>query len=130
MHRPSVGPRYFFNAYAVGFSGKITKPFDAMIDAQASCALPPDGGYASSRVENFRLKEIISFSAAIAQVNGSPHDEEKAWNQVATSTIENLNIQGQITADRITAVMSIKRPYYGEPVFRIIGCRFENLARL
>jgi hypothetical protein len=128
MHRPSTGPRFFFNAHAVGFSGKITKPFDAMIDAQASCALPPDGGYVSARVENFRLKEVISFSAAYTQVNGSAHDEEEAWNQVATSTIENLNIQGQLTADRITAVMSIKRPYQGNPIFRIIGCRFDNLT--
>jgi hypothetical protein len=128
MHRPTEDPRYFFNAYATGFSGRITKPFDQLIDVQASCALPPSGGYASSRVDGFRLKEIISFSSAYTQVTGSAHDEEQAWNQVATSTIENLNIQGQVTADRVTAWMSIKRGYKTElPVFRILGCRFDNL---
>lgn len=127
MHRPPEGPRFFFNAFASGFSGRITKPFDQLIDVQASCSLPSIGGYTSARVENFRLKEMISFTAAYTQVTGSPHDEEKAWNQVATSTIENLDIQGQVTASRITAILAIKRPYDGTPIFRIIGCRFDNL---
>jgi len=128
MHKPAEGPRYFFNAYASGFYGRITRPFDQLIDVQASCSLPASGGYASARVDGFRLKEIISFSATYTQVTGSAHDEEQAWNQVATSTIENLDIQGQVTASRVTAIMSIKRGYDAQlPVFRIIGCRFENL---
>ncbi len=127
MHRPKEGPRFFYNAYASAFSGRITRPFDHLIDVQAPCALSPNGGYAASRAEGFRLKEIISFSSAVTTVTGDGHEEEEAWNQVATSTIENLNIMGQVTADRVIAILSIKRPFFGPPTFRIVGSRFDNL---
>lgn len=128
MHRPAEGPRFFFNAYASGFSGRITKPFNELIETQASCALSPSGGYASAQVKDFRFKQILSFASASTQVTGDEHAEEKAWNQVVTSTVEDIDILGQFTAKKIVAVMSIKRGFYEEfPVFRIIGCRVEGL---
>lgn len=129
MHKKIDEPLFQFHGHAVGFAGRLTRPFDVPIDAIASCALPPSGGYASarSREGGYKLREIIRIGRIASQVTGSKHEEEGAWNTVCISTIEHLDILGQITADRITAVLSVKRPFRGDPVFSLAGSRFENL---
>jgi len=129
VHKKTDEPLFQFHGHAVGFSGRLTRPFDVPVDAIASCALPPSGGYASARSgeEGYRMREIVRVGRVTSQVTGSKHEGEYAWNTVCISTIEGLDILGQVTADRITAVLSVKRPFKGDPVFSIAGSRFENL---
>jgi hypothetical protein len=119
-----------YHAFATGFAGQITHPFEYLIEAQAPSALSPMGGYSSNRVENFRLKEILSFRAAYTQVAGSFIDKggRQSWDTVVTSTVEDLNIMGVVTADLIVARLSSSHGVNDdEPSILPLGSRIEGL---
>jgi hypothetical protein len=122
--------RFQYHAFATGFAGQITHPFEYLIEAQAPSALSPMGGYSSNRVENFRLKEILSFRAAYTQVAGSFIDKggRQSWDTVVTSTVEDLNIMGIVTADLIVARLASSHGVNDlEPTILPLGSRIEGL---
>src|SRR5215831_8902264 len=94
---------FFYHALASGVSGRITAPFQDLIEVQAASALPHTGGYSAARVENFRYKEILSFRSSTTLTIGSFSEDKRKYNTLATTTVEGLNILDAVTADRIVA---------------------------
>jgi hypothetical protein len=119
---------YSYDARGLALSAQIERPFDHVIEVQAGTSLATTGGYGSSRVENFRFKEIVSFRAAHTQVSGSYNKESGSYTTVASSTVEDLNILDVVTADRVVARLSSEHPTdQEEPRIRVLGSHFENL---
>ncbi len=119
-----------YHAFATGLAGRVSRPFEYLIEAQAPSALSPAGGYSSNRVEHFRLKEILSFRAAYTQVAGAFVDEggRQSWDTVMTSTVEGLNIMGVVTADLIVARLASRHGIRDHQASIIpIGSRIEGL---
>jgi hypothetical protein len=118
-----------YQAYATGLNGYITRPFNEIIPVQASAALPDNGGFGSSRVENFRFHDIISFSSATAVVSGSEGEKDNTYGALAVVTIENLNILSMVTADLVVARISSHYPKDPgqEPFITPVGSYFVNL---
>jgi hypothetical protein len=121
---------FHYNACAHAFSGHFARPIQHDIEVQAPVSLPTIGGHGSTRVENFRVKEFVSFKAGYCHVSGSEHkDGDKVFHTtLATATIEDLNILDVITADRVVARVSSfwVNPEY-ESHFSFSGSRFDNL---
>jgi hypothetical protein len=120
--------RFLYHGEAVAASGVITLPFQEVIDIQASVSLPTSGGYGSSRVDGFKYRELLSFASAHSVVIGAYSNADKAWQTLATTTIEKLDVMGVVTADRIVARITSKHPVNGaEPSIIPLGSSFENL---
>jgi len=129
MSLSAIPPRtHFFHAQAIGAGGRITRPFDELLEVQAATALPIGGGQGSSRVENFRFKNILSFRSADAHVTGSQSKDSKSFATLAAVAIEDLNIMDVITAKRIVSRIT---SHHGiddtEPSITPLGSRFEGL---
>jgi len=120
---------FLYHALASGVSGRITEPFQDLIEVQAASAIPPTGGYSSSRVEDFRYKDTFSFRSSTTTTTGNFSDAKQRYTTAATVTIEGLNILGVVTADRVVARLVSEQPKdeKEEPVFTIAGSHFENL---
>jgi hypothetical protein len=121
---------FHYNACAHAFSGKFTRPIQHDVEIQAPVSLPTIGGHGNTRVENFRVKEFVSFKAGYSHVSGSEHkDGDKVFHtSLATATIEGLNILDVVTADRVVSrVSSFWLDAEKESHFSFSGSRFENL---
>jgi hypothetical protein len=120
---------FLYHALASGVSGRITEPFQDLVEVQAASAIPPTGGYSSSRVENFRYKDIFSFRSSAAATTGNFSDAKQRYTTSATVTVEGVNILGVITADRVVArlVSEQSKDPKEKPVFTIAGSHFEDL---
>jgi hypothetical protein len=124
----AVQRTYLYNGHGHALSGHILRPFDQIIDVQAGMSLPTSGGYGSTRVEKFRLKEIISFEAAYTQVSGSQKKEDSSHTTLVSSTIEGLNVLDVVKADRLVARLASFHPAgHDEPHITLVGSHFENL---
>ena len=121
--------RFQYHAFATGLGGHITLPFDEIIQVQAAAALPESGGFGSSRVENFRFRDIVSFTSATAVVAGSYSEKDKTWDSLAMVTIDGLNILSTVTADRVVARIYTSHPddRNQQPSVTPVGSYFENL---
>lgn len=128
--------RFHYHASAHALSGQLTRPVQRMIEVQGGIALPTTGGVGSSRVEDFRVDEVLSFKKAYSHVSGSIKEENgrTIHTTQATATIEGLNILDVVTADRIVARLtsSFEAPVDGktgspESKVLLIGSKFENL---
>ena len=130
---------FHYDASAHALSGRFWRPFQRVIEVQAPSVLPSIGGIGNSRVDNFRLDDLVSFKAGYTHVVGSEMElkDAKGQSRIAhttqvTSTVEGLNILDVITADRIVARLSSvqdaeDKEAGGEPRIVLIGSRFENL---
>lgn len=124
----TIKKAYAYNAQGLALSGQIERPFDHLIEVQAGTSLATTGGYGSSRAENFRFREIISFRAGYTQVSGSRNPETGSYTTLVSSTVEGLNILDVVTADRVVARLSSEHlPDQDEPRIRLLGSNFENL---
>ena len=126
-----MNARFQYHAFATGFAGRITQPFEHTIESQAQSALSPDGGYGSNRVERYRFKEIVSFSAAYTQVAGAyvEHKGRPSWDTVVTSTVEGLEIMGVVKASRIVARLASSHAVdEEEPSILPLGSTIEGLT--
>jgi hypothetical protein len=119
---------YHYNTHGHGFSAHFHRPMEHLIDVQAPSSLPTTGGHGTSRVNNFKFQELVSFGSAYSHVSGSSDPLTGHHTSLATATVEGLNIQDVVTADRIVARMATRHPAgEGEPHFELAGSRFENL---
>src|SRR5262249_8601519 len=100
--------RFLYKAHAVALAASFTKPQTEFLEAQAACSLPVTGGLSSSRVENFRFRDIVSFRAAQSHASGTYNPQTGAYNTLVTSEIEGFSIMGVVTADRIVARLASK----------------------
>jgi hypothetical protein len=119
-------PNHFFHAHGFGLGAVITKPFHATVESQAATCISCTGGHAHANAAKFNLRELIRFDYASTQI--AAVEEDESYDTVITTTVENINIFNQFTADRIVAHLSIKSMKNGDPMhFRTVGSRFENL---
>ncbi len=127
--------RYLYNCNAVAFGGQIVSPFTEVVESQAAAVLPVTGGYGSARVNNYKYRELVSFGYAQSVVTGSATQNggQPTYNSLCTVMIEDVNIAGVITADRIVARLvaedSPAREKTADPEPHIcpIGSHFDNL---
>ncbi|HEY6292507.1 MAG TPA: choice-of-anchor P family protein [Terriglobia bacterium] len=120
--------RFLYHALASGVSGKITSPFQDLIEVQGASALPSTGGYSASRVESFRYKQILSLGAVTTLTVGSFSEQKRTYDTLVTATIEQLNILNVVTADRIVTRLASAQPEEGGPPrVSILGSLIENL---
>jgi hypothetical protein len=119
---------YHYSAHGHALSGQILRPFQQTIEVQAGMSLPTAGGYGSARVENFRVKEVVSFKVAYTQVSGSFNEHDKSHTTLISTTIESLNVLDVVTADRVVARLSSRHPVNEEePRIVVLGSQFVNL---
>jgi len=121
---------YHYHAGAHALSGHLTRPLEHVIEVQAGTTLPTTGGHGSSRIEDFRFNEMVSFDAAYSQVSGSEKKVENGntiHTTLATSVVEGLNILDVVTADRVVARLSSSYDLGDESRILVLGSRFENL---
>src|SRR5512142_3024740 len=83
---------FLYHAHGTALGGSISRPFNEAIEGQAGVALPVVGGYETSRIENFRYREIASFTAAYSQVSGTYNAADDAYTTLVSSVVEGLNI--------------------------------------
>jgi hypothetical protein len=128
--------RFHYHACAHALSGELTRPVQRVIEVQAGISLPSTGGVGSSRVENFRVDEVVFFKRGYSHVSGSMKEEnnKRIHTTHATATVEDLNILDVVTADRIVARLSSsfeepppKQPGPTEGRVLLVGSKFENL---
>jgi hypothetical protein len=120
--------RFNYHASATGVAGRIEIPFDEIIPIQGSMALPPTGGSGSVRVDEFRFRNILSFSSVTTVVAGSRSERDQTYDALATTTIENFDVLGVVTADRIVArIASVHPEDGGPPSITPLGSHFDNL---
>ncbi|MGH9645035.1 MAG: hypothetical protein ACRD3Q_21740, partial [Terriglobales bacterium] len=127
---------FHHNAHAVAFAGHITAPFDQLIEAQASCALPISGGHASNRVDNYNLKDLITFKAAYCTVTGNYSEQDDAFFTVVSTTVEELNFLGMVKVGLVSGRVMCKHPYADpknppkqpvEPSIQTLGSHYDNV---
>lgn len=119
---------YHYNAHGHGLSAHFHRPIEHLIDVQAASSLPTTGGHGTSRVDNFKFQEFVSFKAAYSHVSGSQNHADGSYTSLVTATVEGLNIQDVVTADRIVARLAAQHPAeHHEPHIVLLGSKFENL---
>lgn len=127
---------FHFHASAHVLSGQFWRPFQRVIEVQAPTTLPSIGGVGKSRVDNFRLDDLVSFKAGYTHVLGSKKEKfddqgrltETLYTTQVTSTVEGLNILDVVTADRVVArLTSTHNLSDGEAHIHLVGSKFENL---
>ena len=124
----SVKRVHYYHADVSALGGRIERPFEQIIAAQAPLSLPPAGGYLAVRAEAFQVQGLLSFKSAYSQVAGSVSEKDGGWNTLATVAIEGLNVHDILTADRVVSQIATKHPREGyEPKVTFIGTRFDNL---
>lgn len=85
--------RFLYHAQAVGLSGRIVRPFDALVKAQAASALSSSGGgYSSARRREYHLKQVFSHKATYTEATGSFNAKGDSHDTSATATIEEFNV--------------------------------------
>lgn len=118
---------FHFRAEAHAFSGEIHHPFWYPIKAKASTSLPTIGGLATARHGEFSCHELVSFKKAHTHVSGRQAAKE-VYHTHATTTIEHLDIEGVLTADRIVCRLnSVYSAQHPEGLILAEGSKFENL---
>jgi hypothetical protein len=119
--------RKFFKGHGVALGGQLRQPVTEAIPSQASAAIPLSGGYSTARVDGFNHREIVSFKSAYTLVSG--HESHGKLETLVTTVVEDLNILGVITADRIVARLSGSIPIkeHANPIVTPSGSYFQNL---
>ncbi len=117
--------RFLFNAHAVGLAASFTKPKTEFLEAQAVAGLPDTGGMSSSRVENFRFHDLISFRLAYSHASGTYNQDTGAYNTLVTSVIEGLDIMGVVMADKLVSRLA-SRHFIDPPIVDRLKVRNEK----
>jgi hypothetical protein len=130
---------FHYHASAHALSGQFWRPFQRVIEVQAPTTLPSIGGVGNSRVDNFRLDNLVTCKAGYTHVQGSEMEVKDAQGRPrvahttqVTSTVEGVNILDVITADRIVGRLTSVHDAEdeeagGEARILMIGSRFEKL---
>ncbi len=79
---------FHYDASAHALSGRFWRPFQRVIEVQAPSVLPSIGGMGNSRVDNFRLDDLVSFKAGYTHVVGSEMElkDAKGQSRIAHTT--------------------------------------------
>ncbi|HWR34851.1 MAG TPA: choice-of-anchor P family protein [Clostridia bacterium] len=119
---------FFYNANGCALGGEIRWPISQTLDPVAATSLPITGGYGSAKAGEYKLQDIIGYKSASGEVSGKRDELDGAHNTEITATIEGLNINNVVTADRIVARLSSKcKPDDTEGCIVAAGSEFVNL---
>jgi hypothetical protein len=122
--------RFIYSASAVGLSGTVVRPTAIQIPAQASSSLGPTGGIGRSRVENFDVPGLVSFTQASSELSGS-RESDGLYRTLAGATVEQLNVMDMVTADRIRCQLAAQTgEQHKEPSIVVSAAIVENLRIL
>jgi hypothetical protein len=117
-----------FHAAAHSLGGSLILPVNQSIPAQANSSLHTGGGISHDVKGAFHHEKIVSASGTYSHVVGTESKKSGGWATLATSVVENLNIQEIVTADRVIARISIEHPAVGyTPKVTLVGSNFINL---
>lgn len=130
--------RFHFHASGYALSGHFHRPVQVPIPAQASLALPVEGGHAHSRVDNFDIPRIASIKSAYTHLSGSWQDPpDTATTRIpdtattsVTVVIEGMKILDFLSVDRmVTRVTSEYKldNKNSESHIIAVGSHFDNL---
>ena len=119
--------KFHFHASGYALSGHFHRPVDVPIPAQASLALPIEGGQAHSGVDKFAIPRIASFDSALTHLSGSFPDDNTATTSV-TVVVGGLSILDFLTVDRmVTRLTSEHKLNESEGHIIALGSHFEGL---
>jgi hypothetical protein len=122
--------RFLYRAQGLVAGGFLQRPTDELIEPQGGASsLSINGGYNSSRIENFRHRDIISIGSGYTVVSGRKSVDNERFETVVTSVVENLNILGIVTAERIVARIASFHPDKdgAEPSITPLGSHIQGL---
>lgn len=117
---------YLFQANATGVAGQFVQPFNDVLPIQAASALPVGGGFGSSRIGEFRYKDILSFDSAYTEVKGA-EIADGVFETVALSVVENFKLLDVVQCDRVVGRLTGNHPVPGENSIVPSGSVFEGL---
>src|SRR5215472_1933639 len=118
---------FHFHASGYALSGHFHRPVDVPIPAQASLALPIEGGQAHSGVDKFQIPRVAAFTSALTHLSGSFPDPNTATTSV-TVVVEGLSILDFLTVDRmVTRLTSEHKLGESEGHIIALGSHFEGL---
>jgi hypothetical protein len=124
---------FYYHADANAIGGFITrpKPKAGEIPSFSSVSLSIVGGEVGkgrTRKAKKPWRGIIDHKKENAHVIGDKDDAAREWTTQSSATIEGLNILNVITADSVTAQLSVSYPYDGgEATVSVVGSQFTNL---
>lgn len=122
--------RFLYRAQGLVAGGFLLRPAEELIAPEGgSATLAITGGYNSSRISNFRHRDILSLRSGYTMVTGRKSVDGERFETVVTSVVENLNIMGVVTVDRIVARVSSFHPDQdnAEPSITPLGSHFQGL---
>lgn len=122
--------RFHFQASGYALSGHFHRPVNVPIPAQASLALPIEGGHAYSRADKFEIPRIAGFHAAQTHVSGSWQDENTPTTSV-TVVVEGLKILDFLSVERmvtrLTSEYKFEDKKNSESHIIAVGSHYDNL---
>lgn len=121
--------RFHFHATGYALSAHFHRPVEVPIPAQASLALPVEGGHAHSAVDRFEIPRLVSFKAAQTHLSGSWQDKDTATTSV-TVVVEGLRILDFLTVDRMVTRLTAEYEFGGktsESYIIAVGSHFDGL---
>ena len=124
---PVLAPRFLHRAHAVAVSGQVVWPFDEVIPAQAASALPASGGYCSSRMANYRLRDFFSHRLAHSEAMGRYNERNQTHDSSVKATVEGFNLYDSISAESLTVSIAAVHHAGDEPEFTTGGSTFYQL---
>jgi hypothetical protein len=120
------GNRFLYHAHGMALGGRISQPFQAEIDGQATTSLASIGGHSSTKAGAYTLNDFISYESAHCYVSGS-RSPDGVYHTSSTCIVRGLNILHVVTADAIIGRLSAKHTGEGPPEITPIGSQFDNL---
>ena len=119
---------YHYHASAVAATGYLTVPVNEVMPIQASVSVPMGGGHGRLASENYSHHGIFSFKYAHSEVIGRSSTKKNAWNSLAQSVIEGLNIHQMVTVDRLVSRIAVHHDMKtGERGINPLGCTIQGL---
>jgi hypothetical protein len=123
-----MASRFLYNAYAVGFSGHITRPQNEVISSQAVSALAPAGGYSSACQPPYKLLGIVSHEGTTSETVGTIDPLTLSHDTSVIATVRGLNIRNVVLLESCTASLNSVHPVDGAPPrISVQGSVFHNL---
>jgi hypothetical protein len=121
--------RFHFHATGYALSAHFHRPVEVPVPAQASLALPIEGGHAHSGVDRFEIPRLVSFESAQTHLSGSWQDGDTATSSV-TVVVEDLRILDVLTVERMVTRLTSEYKFDGktsESYIIAVGSHFEGL---
>jgi len=139
---------HIYHAHALGVAGNIVDAEPGLniqlgsIPSKATTSLSHMGGEGSDRVQDFEMKNFMSFRNAYVEVKGRFNEEIKCYETIVSAVVEGLKVRDVVSADRITSKLTARHPKgteqadakkpagqqcLDEPIVSPIGSSFENL---